>query len=157
MAAQRTIRRYTAYFRGWAQAFGEHEGIEDDTGELYWLMGNNQVGLILTPALKRALYRELLGREGNPPAMRLDGTGLRVGELQVDTSQVEPRVMEAIVGLLASPGDLHLYQTYHMFFQSGTRILTLSKIQPLIIMYKEIEPYSIEVAPISLLIERRDH
>gem|GEM_PF-4641025 len=25
MPLERTVRRYTAYFRGWCQAFGEHE------------------------------------------------------------------------------------------------------------------------------------
>ena len=157
MAAQRKIRRYTAYFRGWAQAFGEHEGVDNDSGELYWLLGNNQVGLVLTPALKRLLFRELLGRGGNPPTLRLDGTGLQVGERRVDTTQVDPRVMEAIVGLLASPGDLHLYQTYHLYFQAGTRILTLSKAQPLVIIYKEIEPYYVDVARINLSVEPWDH
>jgi hypothetical protein len=53
MFADRIIRRYAAFFRGWAQAFGEHEKIESPSQGLRWLVGEEQIGLILVPAIKR--------------------------------------------------------------------------------------------------------
>jgi hypothetical protein len=40
---------------------------------------------------------------------------------------------------------LHLYLTYHFLYRSGTRIVTLSRKQPLAIIYKQISPMQIEL------------
>jgi len=146
MAQQNKIRRYTAYFRGWAQAFGEHEGISDDSYDLYWLLGKDQIGLVLTPPIKRVLFRELLGKEGAPPVLSLGKDHIRVGDHSLNASVMDRRATGTIAELLDRAGDLHLYLTYHLFFESGTRILTLSKSAPLIIIYKEIEPFVIDVS-----------
>jgi len=41
--------------------------------------------------------------------------------------------------LLKDADDLHLLQTYHVIYPSGTRILTLSRQSPLTLVYCEIE------------------
>jgi hypothetical protein len=47
--------------------------------------------------------------------------------------------------LVASEGDLHLSQTYHLIYPSGTRILTLSRKAPLPLVYREIAPLLLQL------------
>ncbi len=146
MTEQRSIRRYTAYFRGWAGAFGEHEAIEDATHGLHWLVGANEVGTILTPPLRRALFRALLPKDQPMPKIRITSTAVQVGGHWFLHSALAPTIAEGILGLFRTAEDLHLYLTYHLWYPAGTRILTLSKTKPLILIYKEIEPFLVEVA-----------
>ena len=84
MPSQRQVRRYTAYFRGWATAFGSHEKEPDGEHALIWLFGEEQIGLILTPAVKRFLYPRLLGRHhAVAPTVALAPGQLRVEDAQL--------------------------------------------------------------------------
>jgi len=47
--------------------------------------------------------------------------------------------------LLKGADDLHLLQTYHVIYPSGTRILTLSRQSPLTLVYREIEPLTLHL------------
>ena len=59
---ERDLKRYAAYFRGWCQAFGEHESIyRDDTG-ISWLTASTQLGLVLPKPMIKQLNREVLLR-----------------------------------------------------------------------------------------------
>ena len=147
MAEQLTIHRYTAYFRGWAQAFGEHEGIEEEAHDLHWLIGPHQLGLILTPTVKRPLFRELLGKGDQAPDIQITRSEVQVGDHLLRASDYEPRALALLSSLVVGSTDLHLFLSYHLFYPSGTRILTLSKNPPLTIIYKEIGPF---VAHVSL-------
>ena len=40
---------------------------------------------------------------------------------------------------------MHLYQTYHLIYPSGTRILTLSARAPLGILYRELPPLKLRI------------
>jgi len=147
VTAERMIRRYAAFFRGWAQAFGEHRPLGDAAAGMRWLIGEDQVGLILNPALKRLLYPLFLYRPGlAAPAALLRPDGIEIGATRIPLGGTAPSPLAQVLDLLARPGPLHLYQTYHLIYPSGTRILTLSARAPLAILYREL-------APVRLLIE----
>lgn len=146
MTEQRTIRRYTAYFRGWAVAFGEHDALEDPTHGLQWLLGPNEIGITLTPSIRRALFRALLPRNEPPPKLRITSSEFQVGGHWFLLSALAPSLREALTALFRGTDDLHLYLTYHLWYPAGTRILTLGKTKPLILIYKEIEPFLVEAA-----------
>lgn len=141
MTTERIIRRFSAYFRGWAQAFGTHEkGLEEERN-LRWLFGENQVGLILTPEVKRFLYPRFLGsRSGGAPSLELSDGLLRIDSTEVRYDDSHRRSVEALIDLVRGPGDLYLFQTYHLIYPSGTRILTLSRRAPMTILYREMSP-----------------
>lgn len=138
MDQTRIIRRYSAYFPGWAVAFGAHELVEDSTHDRQWLFADEQLGLILTPAVRRLLYHRLLGHEGVQEVV-LGPAGLGTGEDEpplLGTDEARP--LSALRALIALPGDLYLYQSYHLLYPGGTRILTLSRRAPLGLIYREM-------------------
>ena len=146
MSPERKIRRYSAYFRGWATAFGAHEKDADEERGLFWLYGKDQMGLILTPAVKRFLFPLFLGRSrAEAPAVRLGAGSLRIDEVDIPFGDRDQRALDTLLGLLHLAGDLHLYQTYHLIYPSGTRILTLSRRQPLALVYREIPPLRVRL------------
>jgi hypothetical protein len=144
MPSERNIRRYTAFFRGWATAFGAHEKEADEERGLIWLFGDGQVGLILTPAVKRFLYPLFLGRSrDDAPLVRLDSELLRINDVEIPFGEKDKRAFDSMQELMRASGDLHLYQTYHLVYPGGTRILTLSRRSPLPLVYREIAPLPI--------------
>jgi hypothetical protein len=146
MPSLRQVRRYTAYFRGWATAFGSHEKQPDDEHALVWLFGEDQIGLILTPTVKRFLYPRLLGKHHTQvPTVALAPGLVRVEDLRLGFADPNHRALDAALDLLRRDGDLHLYQTYHLIYSSGTRILTLSRRAPLPLVYHEILPLTVEL------------
>jgi hypothetical protein len=146
MTSYRKIRRYTAYFRGWATAFGSHEKQPDDGHGLTWLFGEEQIGLILTPPVKRFLYPRFLGKyHGEPPVVSLTHGVLRIEDTFLRFESRDCRAFDLVMDLTRQDGDLHLYQTYHLVYPSGTRILTLSPRAPLTLVYHEISPLTLEL------------
>jgi hypothetical protein len=146
MSPERKIRRYSAYFRGWATAFGAHEKDGDEERGLFWLYGKDQMGLILTPAVKRFLFPLFLGRPRDvAPAVRIGAGLMRIDEVDIPLTDRDARAFDTMLALLRLAGDLHLYQTYHLVYPSGTRILTLSRRVPLALVYREIPPMGVEL------------
>ena len=158
MSEMRLIRRHGAYFRGWAQAFGAHEPASDDKRGLRWLLGEEQLGLILTPALEQEWQAVLADDADDTPAtdskqaadtapttLELTDNALQLGSLKLPISSAQRRVVEFAADLLADQGDLHLYQTYHLIYPSGTRILTLSRRAPLALIYRELTPLRLDL------------
>jgi hypothetical protein len=140
MASERKIRRYSAYFQGWATAFGNHDKHFDEKRDLLWLLGQDQIGLILTPTVKGFLHPMFLGKGGKPlPKVELAPGVFQVADSEIRFGKEVQREIDAIVGLLKGAGDLHLLQMYHLVYPSGTRILTLSRQAPLPLIYREIE------------------
>ena len=153
------IRRHGAYFRGWAQAFGAHELATDERRGLRWLLGEEQLGLILTPPIRVALQAltadagpdedenpeagDGAAPEIQPDQLLLGDHALDLGELTLPIASAQQSVADFAAGLLQDSGDLHLYQTYHLIYPSGTRILTLSRRAPLGLIYREIEPLQV--------------
>ncbi|HYN78430.1 MAG TPA: hypothetical protein VES73_11625 [Lamprocystis sp. (in: g-proteobacteria)] len=147
MSADHSIRRYTAFFRGWAQAFGEHQTVWDRPGGMRWLIADGQVGLILEPSFKRLLFPLFLHRPGRAaPEAVLSPDALVVGDTRIPLAATAPAPLPQILDLLARATELHLYQTYHLVYPAGTRILTLSARPPLSILYRELLPLRLRVA-----------
>lgn len=135
---ERELKRYAAYFRGWCQAFGEHDHIHSDRSGIDWLLADRQVGLVLPREMVKPLYREvLLNRQ--PPAVTFRSDRIEVGSLRIPLEkQVERAALQAVGRLLDSRGEIHLYLTSHLLYGGGNRIITFSGKKPLIIIYKEI-------------------
>ena len=146
MPFDREIRRYAAYFRNWAQAFGEHEAEFDEADEINWLYADGQMGFILGHALRRAVFRELLARHDNTASIRISRRQVTIGETthRLDSDK-DRRGMERFLSLLRDEAPLHMYPAYHFMYSPGTRILTFSHKGPLRLIYKEIAPLRITV------------
>jgi len=146
MPTECRIRRYTAFFPGWATAFGAHEKDAADPRGLIWLYGEGQIGLLLNNELKEFLYPLFLGNShAEAPILALSEDWLRIQKVELAIGAGDRRPFAALMALLEGDGDLHLSQTYHLVYPSGTRILTLGRRAPLPLVYREIAPLSLQV------------
>jgi hypothetical protein len=148
MSTPRThrIRRYTAYFMGWCQAFGMHEFDYNEQSELRWLFGEDRLGLIFSRELKRAFFREVLLREGGVPELMLAPDFATVGEVWYRAGDARDREgLKALIDMVDSPGDTHMFLSYHFCYPPGTRIVTFTKKGPLGLLYKEMAPIQVAV------------
>ena len=142
---EREVKRYAAYFRGWCQAFGEHESLADHEREVFWLVSEQQAGFVLPHAYRRQLYREILLHDAAPP-LTFHGDRVAVGDFQLELARKhETRILDSIGGLLASGKGLHVYLTSHFMYGTHARIITLSAKKPLLIIYKPIGALRIRV------------
>lgn len=154
MTSTRTIRRYTAYFRGWAQAFGEHRQVAGRESRVRWLIGEDAIGIILDPDIRRRLLHQVLGRQTageasrsatpTPPLRITDGM-VQIGDSRLGLGAPDESPGADLHALLARSDPLHLYQTYHLIYPPGTRILALSTRAPLPIIYREISPLELTI------------
>ncbi len=145
MPTERKVRRYAAFFPGWATAFGAHDQDTSDP-RLFWLHGENQLGLILSPEIKHFLYPLFLGHSHEEAPEVVLGAGvLRVEGVELNFGEKDSRAFTALMDLLKGKGDLHLFQTYHLIYPSGTRILTLGRKAPLPLVYREIAPLLLQM------------
>ena len=145
MTVEYEVKRYAAYFKGWCQAFGEHESIPGaDTG-ISWLFSEHQAGFILPPHLTRSLYREVLGKRGTP-VLELGKQYARVGEFNYPlTEDADQQGIAALRNILETGSDVSLFLTSHFMYGTGTRIITLSNNRPLAIIYKEVGPMTVRL------------
>jgi hypothetical protein len=143
---ERELIRYSAYFKGWCQAFGEHEGIRCRESGIDWLLAHQQIGLVLPQETIKPLYREVLLQKRTPTltfrADRIEIGGLRIA---LEKKQ-EQRALDAIADVLASPEAVHLYLTSHLLYGGGNRIITFSNRKPLLIIYKVIGTMHVRMA-----------
>lgn len=135
---ERDLRRHAAYFRGWCQAFGEHESIyRDDTG-INWLTAERQVGLVLPKPLIRALYREVLLHE-KAPTLTFHQESVEIGSLDIPIGKkYQKQALSAMAEILANNEEVHVFLTSHLLYGEGSKIITISNKKPLAIIYKEI-------------------
>lgn len=132
------LKRHAAYFRGWCQAFGEHESIEVDEDGSYWLFAELQVGLVLPKPLIKPLYREVLLHE-HVPVLTFSQRGVEIGSLSFPfNNESEKQALEAIRHLIESGPEFHVFLSSHLLYGGGNRIITFSSKKPLSIIYKEI-------------------
>ncbi|MEE4218413.1 MAG: hypothetical protein V2I48_12440 [Xanthomonadales bacterium] len=135
---EREVKRYAAYFRGWCQAFGEHDSFADHEKEIYWLLSKDQAGFVLPRVYLRRLYRAVLLHETAPP-LTFRSDQVQVGDFSFSlTPNREALIRETIDRLLSSGGGLHVYLTSHFMYGTNARIITLSAKKPLSIIYKNI-------------------
>jgi len=141
MTTERWVKRYSAYFQGWCQTFGEHQKAALSDDEVKWLFTDDQVGLILRDDILRVFQRELLSLGGREPVMSIAPTYVQTGDLVLSTVEEHHKpATDRFRSLLRAPATLHLYLTYHLLYPPGTRIVTFSRRMPMGIIYKEIEP-----------------
>lgn len=135
---ERTVKRYSAYFRGWCQAFGEHDSYADHEREIYWLLKDSQAGFVLPPDRLRQLYRAVLLHE-QAPSLTFRPDRVEVGEFHFGlTPRYERQIHGSIRDLLEADTELHVYLTSHFMYGTAARIMTLSTKKPINIIYKEI-------------------
>lgn len=148
MSNNYTIHRYAAYFKGWCQAFGEHEARFTKDESFAWLYGNNQIGLILPAEWGKQLLREVLGKKNSHrPVLTLSQDSFSIGDFQHSFADPHDLAgLREVIEILHSGKELHLFLTYHFMYQRGTRIITFSTEQPWPLIYKEIEPMQIQLA-----------
>ncbi len=135
---ERELKRHAAYFRGWCQAFGEHESIyRDDTG-INWLTAEHQVGLVLPKPLIRSLYREVLLHE-KVPTLTFHHESVEIGALDIPIGKkYQEMALTAMGKILEAGDDVHVFVTSHLLYGEGSKIITFSNKKPLAIIYKEI-------------------
>ena len=142
----RKLKRYAAYFRGWCQAFGEHDGIRCKHSGIDWLLSDHQVGLVLPQQYVRPLRREVL-LHSTTPILSFHDDHIQVGEIRVALEKrQEKQALDAMASILESPGEIHLYLTSHLLYGGGNRIITFSSRKPLLIIYKEIGSMRVRMA-----------
>jgi hypothetical protein len=80
------------------------------------------------------------------PAVRVDSGCLRIDDVEIAFDNRDQRAFDTMMGLMQLEGDLHLYQTYHLVYPSGTRILTLGRRAPLPLVYRELAPLVVQLS-----------
>jgi len=131
------LKRYSAYFRGWCQAFGEHESIEREESGVHWVFADHQVGLVLPKPRVRQLNREvLLHRQA--PLLNFSRDGAQVGSFLLPLEAGHRKAtLRALRNVFEEQEMAHVYLSSHLLY-SGSRIITFSSRKPLLIIYKEI-------------------
>jgi len=175
MTEARLLRRHRAYFKCWAQAFGDHDLLREPRQGLRWLLGEAQLGLMLDPSVRTRLRggdddglgglladapqapaaepgtpwpMRLHSRMPTPPALVDVGTEtLRLGRLTL--RQCPPAVMQRLRVLLGAHAELHLYQAYHLLYPNGARMLAIGQHPPLGLIYRELPPALIRSTPLA--------
>ena len=137
MTPEYELKRYAAYYRGWCQAFGEHESVLSDDG-ISWLFAEKQVGFISPRQMTRALLREIL-RKRYTPTLSISRRSVEVGTFNYRPSKAsDESALLAIANFMETGNGSHIYLTSHFMYGTGIRILTISSKKPLSIIYKEI-------------------
>ena len=143
---ERELIRYSAYFKGWCQAFGEHEGIRCRESGIDWLLADHQLGLVLPRESIKPLYREVL-LHNRTPTLTFRDDCIEVGALRIGLEKKqEQKALDAIAEILGSPQAVHLYLTSHLLYGGGNRIITFSNRKPLLIIYKVIGTMRVRLA-----------
>lgn len=134
---ERDLKRYAAYFRGWCQAFGEHESIYRDDNGVNWLTAPTQLGLVLPKPMIKQLYREVLLHE-RVPKLKFRRKHIEIGALEIPIGKKHQKLArQQITSILETSEEVHVFLTSHLLY-SGSRIITFSSKKPLAIIYKEI-------------------
>ena len=145
MTHEHQIRRYSAYIKGWCQAFGEHEGLFAQDDSISWLFTEEQIGLILPKGLNKKLHREVLGKKRKSPLLTIRPDCVCAGKFHYSfTTPTDMQGLSRLIQLLNSAGEIHLYLAYHFMYERGTRIITFSHQPPWGLIYKEIDPMQLQ-------------
>ena len=138
MTSDYELKRYAAYYKGWCQAFGEHESIRSEDAGISWLFAEKQIGFISPRKLARAILREIL-RKRDTPTLTIGRNSVQIGSFYYRPSKAsDESALLAIADFLETGNASHIYLTSHFMYGTGTRILTVSSKKPLSIIYKEL-------------------
>jgi len=140
MSDSRIIKRYNAYYHGWCLTFGEHTASYDEDRSINWLYGEDRIGLIVAPRLRKQAQLEFLGHRDGLPELGLSEDTVRVNQsvhhLKSDTDKEDVR---QLMDFLLNGQDMHMFLCSHLFYPR-TRIITFCAKKPITIMYKEMQP-----------------
>lgn len=135
------VKRYAAFYRGWCQAFGEHDGEIEESADFNWIYSEVAIGMVMSPRLQKRFMKHLLGKENTQPRIILASRSIKVGEEWMPLeSETDLRGLSRMQALLSSGLRIHMYMSSHFYYPAGTRIITFSTRKPLPIMYREISP-----------------
>ncbi len=145
MMTEYVLKRYAAYYRGWCQAFGEHESVPGEDTGISWLFGENQIGFISPREQTRLLLREIL-RKRETPTLTISRKSVQIGAFYFRPSKPsDESALLAVAKFLETGSGSHIFLTSHFMYGTGTRILTVSRKKPLSIIYKEIGAMQIKL------------
>lgn len=145
MTPEYELKRYAAYYKGWCQAFGEHESVPADDSEITWLFAEKQLGFISPPEMTKALLREIL-RKRETPMLSISRNSVKIGRFHYQASKASDESALHEIGRFLETGRAsHIYLTSHFMYGTGARILTLSSKKPVSIIYKEIGTMSVRM------------
>ncbi|MCB1856706.1 MAG: hypothetical protein KDI63_00430 [Gammaproteobacteria bacterium] len=145
LGIEREIRRYSAYYRGWCLAFGEHDPAFSDDESINWVFGADQMGFIASHDLKKMLHKVLLGRQEKHPSVTLTETHVDLGEINYPFSPMQLEGARRFREFIRQHDSLNLYLTSHFWYPPGSRIITFSPRRPAVILYKEIAPLRLKL------------
>lgn len=146
MAHNHQIRRYAAFFKGWCQAFGEHEALFTNDESISWLFADEQIGMILPEGLNKELHHEVLGKKHKTPILSIRPGCVCVGNFHYTfSSPSDIEGLSKLTKLLETTDEIHLFLTYHFMYTQGTRIITFSRKPPWGLIYKEIDPMQLQL------------
>jgi len=138
MTPEYELKRYAAYYKGWCQAFGEHESVPGEDTGISWLFADKQVGFISPRELTKLLLREIL-RKRETPTLTISRKSVQVGKFHYRPAKAsDESALLAIANFLEAGSGSHIFLTSHFMYGTGTRILTISSKKPVPIIYKEI-------------------
>ncbi len=138
MTPKYKLKRYAAYYRGWCQAFGEHESVPGDDSGISWLFSEKQLGFISPREMTKSLLREIL-RKRETPTLTISRDCVNIGNFDYrPTKASDESALHEIANFLEAGRGSHIFLTSHFMYGTGTRILTLSSKKPVPIIYKEI-------------------
>ncbi len=145
MNDSRIIKRYNAYYHGWCLTFGEHTANYKESRNINWLYGEEKIGLIISPGLRRQAQLEFLGHREGLPELGLSADTVRVNkavyQLKNDSEKEDAMRLK---DFLLSGDQMHMFLCSHLFYPR-TRIITFSAKKPIAIMYKEMQPLKLIV------------
>ena len=145
MTPEYELKRYAAYYKGWCQAFGEHESVPADDSGISWLFAEKQLGFISPPEMTKALLREIL-RKRETPTLSISRNSVKIGDFDYRASKPsDESALHEIAAFLETGRASHIYLTSHFMYGTGARILTLSSKKPVSIIYKEIGAMRIKI------------
>lgn len=140
---ERQIRRYTAYFLGWCQAFGEHDVDFDESKDFNWLFGDAKIGIIVSSSVRKLFLKDILRQEN--PAIFLSCSGIKIKGSHYAAFENEKKVFKYVLDFLKKPSEIHMFLSSHLCYPPKTRIITFSTKKPLLILYKEIPPLTVKI------------
>lgn len=143
---ERKIKRYSAYFLGWCQAFGEHDISFEDDRDMNWLFGESKIGIVFSAKTRRLFLKEMLREHQEGPLVILSETSMRIGDLHYPfVSEQDRKGVAGVVKFFKNNDEIHMFLTSHFCYPPGTRIITFSIKKPLIILYKELAPLTVRI------------
>jgi len=148
MAFETSVRRYSAFYLNWCQAFGEHDSDYAEGADLNWLFVDAAVGLIAAAEVKRLFFHELLGKHHPNPTIEFSEncSYIQLNETRHTVSSERNQAgMNKLMELLRRRGDLHMFLSYHIYYPDGTRIITFSRKKPMPLFYKEVAPLTARI------------